>query len=174
MLSTSFVAGQSLLVGMLLFVARVPFPARASACAAAQVCHRTASRPTRAMASASSKATPRNVLGGPLANCCLSPRTGFYRDGFCQTGPEDHGVHTICARVTADFLDYTKARGNDLSTPRPASQFPGLKPGDKWCLCASRWKEAADAGKATQVVLDACDEAALKVVSLEELRAYAV
>ena len=114
----------------------------------------------------------KNVLGGPLECCCQSPQTGFYRDGFCRTGPGDYGVHTVCAVVTKEFLEYTKGQGNDLMTPR--SGFPGLKPGDKWCLCVSRWKEAVDAGCAPRVVLKACDEASLKVAPLELLKKYAV
>jgi uncharacterized protein (DUF2237 family) len=100
--------------------------------------------------------------------------TGFYRDGSCRTGPEDAGSHTVCARVTAEFLEFSRARGNDLVTPRPEWGFPGLKPGDGWCLCASRWKEALDAGCAPPVVLAATHEKALEVVNLEELRAHAV
>jgi len=91
---------------------------------------------------------PRNVFGEPLAECCSNPLTGFYRSGSCETGPEDFGVHTVCARVDAEFLAFSKAAGNDLSTPVPAAGFPGLKPGDCWCLCAARWKEAFDAGQA--------------------------
>lgn len=99
--------------------------------------------------------------------------TGFFRDGCCNTGPMDRGVHTVCARVTADFLDFSKARGNDLSTPRPEFQFPGLKPGDKWCLCASRWAEAYEAGMAPKVVLEATHEATLSIVPLEVLKQFA-
>lgn len=116
----------------------------------------------------------RNVLGGPLAVCCTKPMTGFYRTGCCETGPEDHGSHTVCARVTAAFLEFSQAAGNDLSTPRPALGFVGLKPGDCWCICAARWKEALDAGAAPPVVLAATHEAALQVVTLDELRANAL
>lgn len=116
----------------------------------------------------------RNVLGGPLATCSLSPRTGFFRDGCCKTGPEDLGAHVVCALVTTQFLGFTAALGNDLSTPRPELGFPGLKPGDRWCICALRWKEALDAGMAPPVVLEATHERALQVVPLEELRAHAV
>jgi len=113
----------------------------------------------------------KNVLGGELEMCCNTPVTGFYRDGFCTTGHEDFGVHVVCAEVTEEFLVYTKAQGNDLSTPLPSpSSFPGLKPGDKWCLCASRWKEAYDAGAAPNVVLESTHEKALKFVSLEILK----
>lgn len=91
---------------------------------------------------------PRNVLGGALESCCTSPMTGFYRTGRCETGPQDVGLHVVCARVTAEFLAFSKAQGNDLSTPAPEFGFPGLRPGDKWCLCAGRWKQALDAGVA--------------------------
>ena len=116
----------------------------------------------------------RNVLGGPLATCSLSPRTGFFRDGCCKTGPEDLGAHVVCALMTSQFLEFSAARGNDLSTPRPELEFPGLKPGDRWCLCALRWKEALDAGVAPPVVLEATHERALEVIPLDELRALAV
>lgn len=115
----------------------------------------------------------RNVLGGPLACCCESPRTGFSRDGYCHTGPNDVGSHTVCARVTREFLAFSLRRGNDLVTPQPGLGFPGLKPGDGWCLCAARWKEALDAGVAPPVVLAACHERALDVVALEELQRHA-
>lgn len=115
----------------------------------------------------------RNVLGGVLQACSMSPRTGFFRDGCCRTGRGDVGVHVVCARVTEDFLAYSKARGNDLSTPRPEFDFPGLKPGDQWCLCASRWKEALDAGMAPPVVLEATHESALEFLDLVDLRAHA-
>lgn len=113
----------------------------------------------------------KNVLGGELALCCRQPLTGFYRDGSCRTGSDDLGVHTVCARVTAEFLAFSKSRGNDLSTPRAG--FPGLKPGDKWCLCAARWQEAFEAGVAPKVVLEATHEATLSVVHLEDLQAHA-
>jgi uncharacterized protein len=113
----------------------------------------------------------KNVLGGELTLCCRQPLTGFYRDGTCRTGSDDFGVHTVCARVTAEFLAFSKSRGNDLSTPRPG--FPGLKPDDKWCLCAARWQEAFDAGVAPKVVLEATHEATLQVVHLEDLQAHA-
>ena len=103
-----------------------------------------------------------NVLGHPLQCCCTSPLTGFYRDGFCRTGAEDSGLHTVCAVMTYEFLQFSKSRGNDLMTARPEYSFPGLKPGDRWCLCASRWAEAHKAGCAPPVVLAACAEAALK------------
>jgi len=117
---------------------------------------------------------PKNVLGTELQTCCNAPMTGFYRDGFCSTGYEDYGVHVVCAEVTQDFLDYTKSRGNDLSTPLPPpSSFPGLKPGDKWCLCASRWKEAYNEGSAPKVVLEATHKKALEFMSIEVLNDYA-
>jgi uncharacterized protein (DUF2237 family) len=110
-----------------------------------------------------------NVLGTPLQSCCTDPVTGFYRDGHCRTGPTDSGRHVVCAVMTEDFLTFTKARGNDLSTPVPQYQFPGLRPGDGWCLCALRWKEAYDAGLAPPVRLEATHEAALNFVTLEML-----
>ena len=116
----------------------------------------------------------RNVLGGPLQTCCTDPRTGFYRDGSCQTGPEDIGTHAVCARLTDAFLQFSKKRGNDLITPRPAFDFPGLKDGDRWCLCASRWKEAYEADVAPPVVLEATHERALDFVSLDALKAHAL
>ncbi len=115
---------------------------------------------------------PKNVLGGELKCCCMKPLTGFYRDGFCKTGADDRGSHTICVRVTDEFLAFSKSRGNDLSTPRPEFQFPGLKDGDKWCLVAMRWQEALEAGAAPEVILEATHEAALQYVSLEDLRKY--
>lgn len=116
----------------------------------------------------------RNVLGEKLQTCCISPMTGFYRDGSCKTGGGDWGAHVICAQVTEEFLRYTKSQGNDLSTPVPAFNFPGLKPGDRWCLCASRWKEALDAGFAPPVVLASTHASALEYVSLAELKQYAI
>ncbi len=116
----------------------------------------------------------RNFLGGPLQSCCTAPLTGFYRDGYCHTGPQDSGSHTVCARVSAEFLAFSQRRGNDLLTPRPEFGFPGLKPGDLWCLCVARWHEALQAGVAPPVVLAACHERALQVVTLEQLQAHAV
>jgi uncharacterized protein (DUF2237 family) len=115
----------------------------------------------------------KNVLGETLETCCTNPVTGFYRDGCCKTGPMDFGSHVICAQVTQEFLEFTKSRGNDLSTPMAAYQFPGLKPGDRWCLCASRWQEALEAGVAPPVILSATHEKALQFVSLEDLQKYA-
>ncbi|MEG5140337.1 MULTISPECIES: DUF2237 family protein [unclassified Microcoleus] len=114
-----------------------------------------------------------NVLGGKLETCCTSPMTGYYRDGKCNTGGGDFGAHTVCAQLTEDFLQFTKSNGNDLSTPVPAFNFPGLKPGDCWCLCASRWKEAMDAGCAPRVVLSATHVLTLEYVSLDELKEHA-
>ncbi|ELR97121.1 DUF2237 family protein [Gloeocapsa sp. PCC 73106] len=116
----------------------------------------------------------KNVLGQRLAVCCTSPLTGFYRDGRCETGPEDAGVHIVCAQVTAEFLEFSKKRGNDLSTPVPAYRFPGLKPGDRWCLCAARWKEALEAGLAPPIILEATHEALLNYISLEQLQEHAL
>ena len=115
-----------------------------------------------------------NVLGEPLQPCSMNPLTGFYRDGCCKTGEDDRGKHIVCVQMTEDFLNYTKSRGNDLSTAIPQFGFPGLKPGDQWCLCASRWKEALDAGKAPPVQLRATHEAALEIVSLDELQHHAL
>jgi hypothetical protein len=116
----------------------------------------------------------KNVFGEPIASCSDAPVTGFYRNGCCDTGPEDVGSHTVCAIMTDEFLAYTKSVGNDLSTPIPAYGFPGLKAGDRWCLCAARWKQAFDAGAAPRVVLSATNEAALEIVPLEELKRYAI
>ena len=117
---------------------------------------------------------PSNVLGTDLRPCCRDPLTGFYRDGYCQTGPGDTGLHTVCARVTAEFLEFSRRRGNDLITPRPELDFPGLKPGDGWCLCVTRWQEALEAGCAPPVDLEATHASAVEFVTLEELRAHAL
>ena len=117
---------------------------------------------------------PKNVLGGELEMCCGDPMTGFYRDGFCRTGIDDTGRHTVCIVATTDFLAFSKAVGNDLSTPMPQYAFPGLVEGDQWCLCMLRWREALDAGAAPQVILKATHEAALTVVSLEDLKNHAI
>jgi uncharacterized protein (DUF2237 family) len=116
----------------------------------------------------------RNVLGGPLAPCCDDPATGFYRDGYCHTGPQDVGSHTVCARLTEAFLEFSFLRGNDLTTPRPEYDFPGLRPGDRWCLCIARWREALEAGVALPVILAATHEKALAVVTLEQLSRHAL
>ena len=115
-----------------------------------------------------------NVLGEKLEICCTSPMTGFYRDGYCQTGVSDVGSHLICAELTEDFLEFTKRRGNDLSTPRPEYLFPGLKSGDRWCLCVSRWKEALNSGVAPPVVLSATHQKALEVLPLEVLQEHSL
>lgn len=114
----------------------------------------------------------RNVLGGPLETCSLEPLTGFYRDGCCNTGPDDRGSHTVCAQVSREFLLFLRARGNDLMTPRPEFGFSGLQPGDRGCLCVSRWAEALEAGCAPPVVLAATHAAALGTVSLDQLKAH--
>lgn len=115
----------------------------------------------------------RNVLGGPLLACSYSPLTGFYRTGCCETGPEDLGRHTVCVRVTDAFLEFSRSVGNDLSTPRAEYRFAGLKAGDRWCLCALRWKEAWEAGAAPAVVLEATHEATLRLIELDTLKAHA-
>jgi uncharacterized protein (DUF2237 family) len=115
-----------------------------------------------------------NVLGEPLAPCGLDPVTGFYRDGCCNTGYEDIGIHVVCAKMTKEFLAFSKKRGNDLSAPAPDSGFPGLKPGDRWCLCAGRWKEALDAGVAPPVLLQATHEETLAIVPLAVLKRHAI
>lgn len=115
-----------------------------------------------------------NVLGGNLQVCCTSPMTGYYRDGLCNTGAGDSGAHVVCAQVTQEFLDYTRSHGNDLSTPVPGFNFPGLQPGDRWCLCASRWKEAMDAGVAPPVALSATHASVLEYVSISDLQQYAL
>lgn len=116
----------------------------------------------------------KNVLGGALLPCSLDPVTGYFRDGCCETGPTDRGRHIVCAVMTEAFLTFSKAQGNDLSTPLPHYQFAGLKPGDQWCLCLERWKDAHRAGKAPKVVLEATHEIALERIPLETLKAYAV
>ncbi len=115
---------------------------------------------------------PQNVLGSELQTCSVDPLTGFYRDGCCNTGSEDAGVHVVCTRVTAAFLAFSATVGNDLATPIPAYGFEGLRPGDQWCLCAARWKEALDAGMAPPVVLEATHAAVLEWVTLDELKAH--
>lgn len=116
----------------------------------------------------------RNVLGGLLEKCSVTPRTGWFRDGSCRTDESDLGRHVVCALMTEEFLDFTRRRGNDLSTPAPQHGFPGLAPGDFWCLCADRWQEALDAGVAPPVWLAATHSAALEIVSLDDLEAHAV
>lgn len=116
----------------------------------------------------------RNVLGGELAPCSVSPQTGFYRDGCCNTGSEDVGMHVVCARMTREFLDFEREHGNDLVTPDPESGFPGLKPGDQWCVCAARWRKAFEASVAPPVVLQATHEETLAVIPLSDLRRHAL
>lgn len=115
----------------------------------------------------------RNVLGTPLVPCSMQPRTGFFRDGCCNTGRGDVGLHLVCAVMTEEFLAFSRSRGNDLSTPRPEMHFPGLRPGDRWCLCVERWREAHAAGAAPAVVLDATHISTLEFVELETLREHA-
>ncbi len=116
----------------------------------------------------------KNVLGGELATCSEDPMTGFYRDGCCRTGRDDFGLHTVCTEMTTEFLEFSRSAGNDLSTPMPLHGFPGLKPGDHWCLCVTRWKEALEEGCAPRVVLEATHMSAIEFVSLEDLEAHAV
>lgn len=115
----------------------------------------------------------RNVLGGPLKPCSTSPMTGFFRNGYCHTCAEDVGCHTVCVEVTAEFLEYSRTIGNDLSTPRPEFHFPGLQPGDRWCVCAARWLECLEGGVAAPVALAATHERTLEVVPLELLKQHA-
>jgi uncharacterized protein (DUF2237 family) len=117
---------------------------------------------------------PKNVLGEPLEVCSIAPMSGFMRTGACETGPQDMGSHTVCAQVTAEFLAYSKTQGNDLVTPLPEFGFPGLKPGDRWCVCAARWQEALEAGQAPRVILRATHERALGVVDMADLKRYAI
>jgi uncharacterized protein (DUF2237 family) len=116
----------------------------------------------------------RNVLGGPLGTCSEKPLTGFFRDGCCNTAAEDVGSHTVCVVLTEEFLAFSKARGNDLSTPRPEFDFPGLQSGGRWCLCAARWREALAAGCAPRVVLNSTNESALEIVKLDDLKRHAI
>ena len=122
----------------------------------------------------SSEQAQKNVLGGALATCSKNPVTGWFRDGCCATDASDRGLHGVCVVVTAEFLAFSKARGNDLSTPHPEHEFPGLVPGNRWCLCAARWQEAFDAGAPPLVVLAATNERSLAVVRLEDLLAHAI
>ena len=116
----------------------------------------------------------RNVLGTPLQSCSTDPMTGFFRDGCCRTGPGDVGLHLVCIRVTHEFLEFSRSRGNDLSTPVPQHGFPGLQPGDQWCLCADRWKEALEAGMAPPVVLESTHVSTIEFVDIEDLERHAV
>ena len=121
-----------------------------------------------------SKAEVINIFGDKIEACCHDPVTGYFRDGFCNTDEHDFGIHVVCAEITEDFLTFSKAMGNDLSTPRPEFNFPGLKEGDRWCLCALRWKEAYDAGVAPRVYLESCHLNALSYVTKEQLEEFAV
>lgn len=116
----------------------------------------------------------KNVLGGDLQCCCNDPLTGFYRDGYCNTGGTDYGVHTVCCVMTDEFLQFSMSVGNDLSTPHPEYQFPGLKAGDRWCLCVQRWTQALAAGVAPQVDLEATHMLSLEFASLDDLKAHAI
>ncbi len=116
----------------------------------------------------------KNVLGEPLEECSCNPLTGFTRNGCCESGPEDLGSHTICVQVTKEFLEFSRFRGNNLSTPIPEYNFPGLKPNDRWCLCAARWKEAFEHDAAPRVIMLATNQKALEIVSLKDLKAFAV
>lgn len=116
----------------------------------------------------------KNVLGGNLETCGTDPMTGFFRDGCCHTGADDVGIHIVCAELTGEFLEFSRRQGNDLVTPMPQFGFPGLKPGDRWCLCVERWKEALDAGVAPPVVLESTHMSTLEFVSLEDLKAHAL
>lgn len=119
-------------------------------------------------------ANVKNVLGTDLESCSISPKTGFYRDGYCNTSQDDFGAHTVCAQMTSEFLEFTKKKGNDLSTPNEPHGFPGLKPGEFWCLCVLRWKEAMESGVAPPVKLEATNEKALEYVSLIDLTKYSI
>ena len=121
-----------------------------------------------------SKAEVINIFGDKIEACCHDPVTGYFRDGFCNTDEHDFGSHVVCAEITEDFLIFSKAMGNDLSTPRPEFNFPGLKEGDRWCLCALRWKEAYDAGVAPRVYLECCHLNALSYVTKDQLEEFAV
>ncbi|MGB9165572.1 MAG: DUF2237 domain-containing protein [Rhodomicrobium sp.] len=116
----------------------------------------------------------KNVFGETLAACSNNPLTGFFRDGCCNTGPQDYGSHTVCVVMTEEFLAFSKAAGNDLSTPVPEYAFPGLKAGDRWCLCAARWQQAFESGRAPRVVLAATHERALEIVALKDLKRFAI
>jgi uncharacterized protein (DUF2237 family) len=117
---------------------------------------------------------PSNVLGEKLQPCCFAPITGFYRDGYCRTGPGDYGLHTVCVEVTEEFLAFSRAQGNDLSTPVPQYDFAGLVPGDRWCLCVTRWKAALEAGMAPKVALASTHISALEFVAREDLESHAI
>jgi uncharacterized protein (DUF2237 family) len=126
------------------------------------------------MAEANGRDGKRNVIGGPLGICGVAPTTGFYRSGCCETGPDDVGAHVVCAQMTEEFLFFSLGQGNDLVTPRPQMGFGGLKPGDRWCVCAARWRDALEAGVAPPVYLSATHEAALQYVAFEDLLRFAI
>ena len=115
----------------------------------------------------------KNIFGEPLKSCCTSPLTGYFRDGYCRTDKSDYGKHTVCVIVTDEFLEFSKKNGNDLITPQPKYLFPGLKAGDKWCLCAIRWQEALEAGCAPQVELESTDEKTLEIINIKDLILHA-
>jgi len=146
--------------------------ARCCSARAAAVARASAGRSIPAMAP--DMVPGRNVFGARLVPCSTQPRTGYFRDGCCNTSDDDFGVHTVCAEVTEEFLAFSKKAGNDLSTPRPEYGFPGLKPGDRWCLCASRWVEAMEAGAAPRVVLESTHERTLAFAPLAVLQQYAI
>ena len=116
----------------------------------------------------------KNIFGEPLKSCCKNPLTGYFRDGYCKTNKSDYGSHTVCVEITNEFLIFSKSRGNDLITPNPIYNFPGLKAGDKWCLCALRWQEAFESGCAPKVELEATDEKALKYIKINDLIMHAI
>ena len=130
--------------------------------------------PGRVMTVGQSRAESRNVLGEPLKPCSMNPMTGFYRDGCCNTGTDDFGRHTVCCQVTDEFLEFSRSRGNDLSSPRPEFGFPGLKEGDRWCLCADRWVEAFQFDAAPRILLECTHESALETISFATLRRFAL
>ncbi len=128
---------------------------------------------TEAQANANNAQAHLNISGKPLEICSTAPTTGWFRDGYCRTDASDRGSHTVCAEMNQSFLAFTKSKGNDLSSPRPSSRFPGLKPGDRWCLCSARWLEAQEANRAPKVIVSATDRASLRVIKKEQLEAYA-
>jgi uncharacterized protein len=141
-------------------------------CQAQESTQKPATNCAKVMPTTKIDSTAHNVLGKALQSCCFAPQTGFYRDGFCHTGDNDRGVHVVCAQVTLEFLEFSKSQGNNLMASSPS--FPGLKPGDKWCLCASRWKDAYDAGFAPPIILESTHEAALKYIGLDILEKMAL
>jgi uncharacterized protein len=141
-------------------------------CQGQQIQQKSASNCAKIMPITSSDSTVHNVLGTALQACCFAPQTGYYRDGFCHTGENDRGVHVVCAQVTLEFLEFSKSQGNNLMASSPT--FPGLKPDDKWCLCASRWKDAYDAGVAPPIILESTHENALQYIGLDILEKMAL